>query len=205
MKQYNAELLRLHEEPSPMLNNQSDVIKLTLELFRDQGGSLYGGERVTQLEHALQAAYMARRAKSKLTLVVAALLHDVGHLLHDLPEDAPEHGIEDRHEELAAEWLAARFHPDVVEPARLHVAAKRYLYAVEPEYRERLSPPSLLSLKLQGGPMSAAEVEQFRALPHFADAVLLRRWDEAAKIPGLAVPPIEDYLEDLEHALIFPR
>ncbi len=178
------------------------VIENVLQLFRDQGSSLYGGEQVTQLEHALQAAFMARRARSKSSLVVAALLHDVGHLLHDLPDDAPDQGIEDRHEELAAEWLALRFHPGVVEPARLHVAAKRYLYAVEPEYRHRLSPPSLLSLQLQGGPMSSEEVEQFRALPHFADAVLLRRWDEAAKIPGHPVPPIEDYLDDLEHELL---
>lgn len=179
-----------------------EVIQHVLQLFRNQGNSLYGGEQVTQLEHALQTAFMARRARSKKSLVVAGLLHDVGHLLHDLPEDAPEQGIEDRHEELAAEWLAARFHPDVVEPARLHVAAKRYLYAVEPDYRQRLSPPSLLSLQLQGGPMSPEEIEQFRANRHFSDAVLLRRWDEAAKVPGLAVPPIEDYIDDLEHELI---
>lgn len=179
-----------------------DVIENVLRLFRDHGDSLYGGEQVTQREHALQAAHMARRARSKSSLVVAALLHDVGHLLHDLPEDAPEQGIEDRHEELAAEWLSARFHPDVVEPARLHVAAKRYLYAVESDYRSKLSPPSLLSLQLQGGPMTPLEVEQFRALPHFADAILLRRWDEAAKVPGLPVPPLEDYIDDLKSELI---
>lgn len=183
------------------MTKNRDVIENVLQLFRDHGNSLYGGEQVTQLEHALQAAHMARRARSKSSLVVAALLHDIGHLLHDLPEDAPEQGIEDRHEELAAEWLAARFHQDVVQPARLHVAAKRYLFTVEPEYRQRLSPPSLLSLRLQGGPMTSVEVEQFQAQPHFADAVLLRRWDEAAKIPNLTVPPIEDYLNDLELAL----
>lgn len=178
------------------------VIEEVLRLFREQGSSLYGGEQVTQLEHALQSAHMARRARSKSSLVVAALLHDVGHLLHELPDDAPEQGIEDRHEELAAEWLASRFHDAVVQPARLHVAAKRYLCAVETEYRQRLSPPSLLSLQLQGGPMTAEEIERFRALPHFEAAILLRRWDEAAKIPQLPVPPIEDYIKDLEHELL---
>jgi len=109
---------------------------------------------------------MAERAKSKSSLIVAALLHDVGHLLHDLPEDAPEHGVEDRHEELAAVWLSERFGPAVVQPVQLHVAAKRYLSAVEADYQQRLSPASILSLKLQGGPMSQAEIEQFRANPH---------------------------------------
>lgn len=184
------------------MTKKHEVVEFILQVFRERGSSLYGGEEVTQLDHALQAAGMARKANSKPSLVVAALLHDVGHLLHDLPENAAEQGIEDHHEELAAEWLATHFSPDVVEPARLHVAAKRYLFAVEPEYRGRLSPASQLSLKLQGGPMNVSEVEQFRSLPHFSDAILLRRWDEAAKIPGLVVPPLEDYVDDIEHELL---
>lgn len=174
-----------------------DVIENVTELFRTHGSSLYGGEQVTQLEHALQAAHMARRAGATPALVIAALLHDIGHMLHDLPEDAPQQGVEDYHEELAGAWLALHFPPDVVQPARLHVAAKRYLFTVESDYRSRLSPPSLLSLELQGGPMDPVEVEEFRKSPHFQDAIQLRRWDEAAKIPNLNVPPLEDYLSDM--------
>ena len=181
--------------------NAAEIIENILSLIQERGHSLYGGEAITQLEHALQAAMMAQRAKSNSSLIVAALLHDVGHLLHDLPEDAPEQRVEDRHEELAAVWLSERFGPAVVQPVQLHVAAKRYLSAVEADYQQRLSPASILSLKLQGGPMNQAEIEQFRANPHCADAVLLRRWDDAAKVPGLKTPPIESYVNDLEREL----
>ncbi|MFM8219189.1 MAG: HD domain-containing protein, partial [Planctomycetaceae bacterium] len=126
--------------------------------------------------------------------IVAALLHDVGHLLHTLAADAPEQGIDDQHEELAARWLAGRFPPAVVAPVQLHVAAKRYLCAVEPAYHASLSPPSQLSLQLQGGPMTAAEVAAFERHTWFPCAVVLRRCDDAAKIPGASTPPLDDWL-----------
>jgi predicted HD phosphohydrolase len=130
------------------------------------------------------------------------LLHDIGHLLHDLSDDAPDQGVDDRHEELGAKWLSRWFGPGVAEPVRLHVAAKRYLCAAEPEYRRHLSGPSLVSLQLQGGPMSDGEIEEFRASPHFSGAVLLRRWDEAAKVPGMRVAGVEDYATELSAALV---
>jgi phosphonate degradation associated HDIG domain protein len=169
-----------------------------VRLFERRGGSAYGREAVTQREHALQAAHLAREAGASPALVVAALLHDVGHLLHDLPDDAPDRGVDDRHEELAARWLGDRFGPDVVEPARLHVEAKRFLCAVEPGYHDALSEPSRVSLRFQGGPMSPEQVGRFRASPHAAAAVTLRRCDDAAKVPGLAVPGIEAYLPWIE-------
>ena len=129
------------------------------------------------------------------------MLHDVGHLLHDLPEDAPDEGVDDRHEELAGRWLATRFGDDVVEPVRLHVAAKRYLCSVEATYFQQLSPPSLLSLRLQGGPMTDQEVRRFRESPYFAAAVALRRWDDVAKDPAAVVPGLDAYIPFIAKAL----
>lgn len=172
-----------------------------LQLFRERGESQYGKEPVSQQEHALQAAYFAERAGADSPLIAACLLHDVGHLLHHLPDDAPEQGIDDHHETLAGRWLERRFGPEVVEPVRLHVAAKRYLCTTDEAYLGELSPASVLSLKLQGGTMSAAEVEAFRLHPHCAAAVSLRRWDDAAKVPHLATPNLEHFAAHLDRAL----
>jgi [1-hydroxy-2-(trimethylamino)ethyl]phosphonate dioxygenase len=176
-----------------------------LTLFRKRGGSQYGQEAVSQQEHALQAAFFAERAQAGPALVAAALLHDVGHLLHDLPDDALEQGVDDRHETLAARWLAERFGPQVVEPVRLHVEAKRYLCAADPHYLNQLSPPSTLSLRLQGGPMTADEARAFEAHPYFEASTALRRWDDAAKVPRLATPPLEHFAAVLDQALAQSR
>jgi [1-hydroxy-2-(trimethylamino)ethyl]phosphonate dioxygenase len=171
-----------------------------LALFRQRGGSQYGGEAVTQLEHALQAATFAGRDGAEPSLIAAALIHDVGHLLHELPADAPNRGVDDRHETLAATWLARRFGPPVVAPVAMHVAAKRYLCAVDPGYLGQLSQPSVQSLALQGGPMTPSEVVQFEARPYFQDAVRLRRWDDAAKVVGMATPELDHFARYLDVA-----
>ena len=178
------------------------IFEQILKMFADNGGSMYGGEAVTQEEHALQAAHLARQQGADHALVAAALLHDVGHLLHDLPDDAPDQGIDDVHEELAAKWLRDHFVPEVVEPVRMHVDAKRYLCAVEPDYLGSLSEPSIQSLKLQGGPMTEEEVANFRTSPHYDAAVKLRRWDDGAKVAGLEVPSLADYQEELLASMI---
>lgn len=172
-----------------------------LRLFDQRGDSQYGHEAVTQREHALQSAMMAEEEGAPGALVAAALLHDLGHLLHKLADDAPDQGIDDLHEALAARWLERRFGPEVTDPVRLHVAAKRYLCTVEPEYRETLSGPSQQSLELQGGAMADDEVRAFRAEPHFEAAIRLRRWDDRAKVPGLATPPLEEFAVYLDRAL----
>jgi [1-hydroxy-2-(trimethylamino)ethyl]phosphonate dioxygenase len=136
--------------------------------------------------------------------IVAALLHDVGHLLHALGDDCADHGIDDRHEELGVRFLAKHFPPAVTEPVRLHVAAKRYLCAVEPGYFDALSPPSVVSLKLQGGPMSDAEKAEFESHPHFAAAVALRKRDDTAKQVGLVTPPFPHFRPHLEACLVRP-
>jgi predicted HD phosphohydrolase len=134
-----------------------------LELYDSRGHSEYGGEDVTQLEHALQSALLAEEEQAGPALITAALLHDVGHLLHELPDDAPEQGIDDRHEASAGHFLRKLFPEAVTEPVRLHVAAKRYLCAVDPGYLNELSEPSLVSLRLQGGPMTPDELKNFGA------------------------------------------
>jgi len=118
-----------------------------------------------------------------------------------LPEEIAEHGIDGRHEEGGAAWLKRHFGPAVVDPVRLHVTAKRYLCAVEPDYYAGLSAASQRSLRLQGGPLSREEVRRFELELGFRSAVAVRRWDDAAKVPGLAVPGLEHYRPYLEAAL----
>ena len=139
------------------------IVEEILELFAARGAAAYHGEAVSQEEHALQAAELAEREGAPDALVVAALLHDVGHLLDGQDEDLAVRGVDGRHEEEGCAWLSRHFGPEVTEPIRLHVAAKRYLCAVDPSYLAGLSPASRLSLKLQGGPMNPDEVAAFEA------------------------------------------
>lgn len=164
-----------------------------LDLLRLRGGAAYFGEDVTQREHALQAAALAVEAGASDALVIAALLHDIGHLLHDEDETVADRGLDTRHEELGDRFLVRFFGQAITEPVRLHVAAKRYLCAVDPHYADGLSQASRTSLSLQGGPMTPEEASQFAASPWARDAAGLRRWDDTAKVPGLAVPDLDAY------------
>tara|TARA_B100000809_G_scaffold204038_1_gene205301 strand:- start:1969 stop:2559 length:591 start_codon:yes stop_codon:yes gene_type:complete len=167
------------------------------QLFDQHGGELYGGEAVTQLEHALQTAQLAEQQSRPPEEIVAALLHDVGHLLHDLGDDCAERGIDDVHELAGARWLVgdAGFIPAISEPVRLHVPAKRFLCAVDADYHAQLSAASQLSLSLQGGPFTKDEVAAFRETPYSESAVRLRGWDDLAKQPGLATPSLDHFLD----------
>jgi [1-hydroxy-2-(trimethylamino)ethyl]phosphonate dioxygenase len=185
-----------------MTADQADrLIAEIAGLFDRRGRDMYADEPVTQTEHALQTAWQAQQEGATEPLIAAALLHDVGHLLHDLGEDCADEGIDDRHEALGAEWLASHFDDAVVEPVRLHVAAKRYRCAVDPAYHARLSDASRLSLKLQGGPFTESQARHFEQHPYFKDAVRLRLWDEAAKIPGLETPSLDKFLEAVKKAI----
>jgi phosphonate degradation associated HDIG domain protein len=164
-----------------------------LDLLSAQGKEAYFGEPVSVLEHCLQCAHFAEQSHADPATITAALLHDIGHVLHGLPEDIAQHGLDGAHEDVAAAYLARWFGEDVTETVRLHVSAKRYLCATDPTYIARLSPSSIESLHIQGGPMSDEEVAAFEALPNASVAVQLRRWDDEAKIAGLPVPELAHY------------
>jgi phosphonate degradation associated HDIG domain protein len=164
------------------------------ELFRTLGQRAYSGEPVSQLEHALQSAALAQAAGAAEPLVAAALLHDLGHLVNDQGETPTERGVDDLHQFHGAHYLKPLFGREVLEPIRLHVAAKRYLCATRPGYQDALSPDSKRSLALQGGAFSADEAEVFGQSAHAAAAVALRLWDDEAKVAGMKTPTLADYL-----------
>ena len=173
--------------------SRESVLDRIFELFRQRGENRYGGEDVSQTQHALQAALAAEREGATDALIVAALLHDLGHLLHQLPDDCADHGIDDQHEELACRWLMRHFPNAVTEPIRLHVAAKRYLCATDPHYLAELSDASRQSLALQGGPFTAEQAREFESHPHFEASIRLRQWDEVAKVRDLVTPDLNHY------------
>ena len=172
-----------------MIESIDDV----LGVLASGGREAYFGEPVTVLEHSLQAAWFVQRKNAESSLVVAALLHDFGHLLHEEGEDAASRGIDTHHEDLGVEALKDHFPAEVLNPIHLHVAAKRYMCFAETRYLAALSPASVQSLRLQGGPMSSAEAEAFLASRNALAAIALRHADDAAKVQGLAVPALDSY------------
>lgn len=179
----------------------TDPIDMIAALIDGKGERQYGLASVNQRAHALQAALLAEQAGCDSALVTASLLHDIGHMVHDLGENPAAAGIDDRHETLGHEFLARYFGPEVTEPVRLHVAAKRYLCGTEPDYFAKLTADSVRSLELQGGPMSAQEAADFAALPQAQAAVRLRRFDEGAKVKGLETPPVAHFLPHVRACL----
>jgi gamma-butyrobetaine dioxygenase len=170
------------------------AVEVIGELFAGPGARDYLGEPVTIGEHMLQAGALAEAAGAEGPLVAAALLHDIGHLRSET--DA-------WHSEAGARWLSQWFGEAVTEPVRLHIAAKRYLCAVDAGYFGLLSAESVRTLSAQGGPMSAAEAAAFEALPHARDAVAVRRWDDQAKDPAVTPPRFAHFAPLLE-ALVRP-
>lgn len=169
------------------------ILDQIMTLLEKAGAERYGGENVSQLEHALQCAMHAERMGSSPELITAALLHDIGHLVDEGDEGLADKGIDALHEAIAADWLSRHFPDAVVEPVRLHVDAKRYLCRAEQSYWAGLSQSSKTSLEVQGGIYSDAEAAIFIARPFAEDAVKLRRWDDAAKSPRLKTPDLDHY------------
>lgn len=170
-------------------------------LLEQKANGQYGLTLINQQQHALQGAWLAEQEGHDDAMIVAALLHDIGHMVHDFGDEPADKGIDDRHEELGHEWLKSYFGPEVTEPIRLHVAAKRYLCAIEPDYFAKLSADSVKSLALQGGPMSPKEVQAFESLPHYRQAVQLRRYDERAKVKGLVTPSVAYFMPVVSRCL----
>lgn len=170
------------------------------KLFAESGDDAYYGEPVTQLAHALQAAQLAEKAGADDETVVAAFLHDIGHLL---PVESAEgymdgYGTVD-HERLGADFLRQRgFSEKVAQLIEHHVNAKRYLVYKNPDYFARLSEASLITLEFQGGPMAVEEAKEFEQNPYFREILQVRGWDEQAKIPDLPTPAMEYYLAKCE-------
>jgi len=182
-----------------------DVLTRIEMLFAQHGDGIYEGRRaeaVTAIEHALQCAQLAEWAMAPAEQVAAAFLHDIGHFIDASPDtDA----IDDVHELRALELLRGAFGPAVLEPIRLHVAAKRYLVAVDAGYLKSLSPASLHTLQLQGGAMSTDELRMFEDSPFSDEALALRRWDDLAKLPGRSTPSLAHYLTLLDELLLSSR
>ncbi len=172
------------------------------DLLQNRADASYGLAGITQRQHALQAAMFAEADGLASPGIAAALLHDVGHLIHQLGDHPAGAGIDDRHEDAGNRYLARWFPENVTEPIRLHVAAKRYLCAIEPGYFGKLSADSVLSLSLQGGPMSRQEADQFELLRYWRQAVQLRRYDEAAKIRDFETPTVAHFLPHVAASLI---
>jgi phosphonate degradation associated HDIG domain protein len=182
--------------PWPKLRYEATMIDprfATIAALITRFGAHSYGEDVTQMAHALQCGQLAAQAGEDDAQIVAALLHDIGQFIDAAGTMAETKAHDARHEDLGAQFLARWFGPAVTEPVRLHVAAKRYLCAVEPGYAEALSGASKLSLALQGGAMAAGEIAAFQASPWFARAVRLRHYDDAGKRIGWTVADLASH------------
>lgn len=167
------------------MTDRTAIIALIADIFERRGAEAYLGEAVTMSEHMLQTAALAEAEQAPDELVAAALLHDIGHFTSEFGSYTPIDTIDRYHDSAGAQVLAAAFPVQVVEAVRLHVAAKRYLCAVEPDYYAGLSTASQHSLALQGGPMDEDAIAEFRRESFYEAAVQVRRWDDRGKVAGL--------------------
>ncbi len=177
------------------------VLDELIAIYDGRASGRYGLSLINQRAHAVQSGTLARAQGLSASLVTAALLHDIGHMVHDLGEHPAAIGVDDHHELTGSAWLKCYFGPDVTEPVRLHVAAKRYLCTVDSQYLGRLSGDSIESLALQGGPMVDREVTAFTREPHWEAAVTLRRIDELAKDPEAPMPNFGDFAWEILQAV----
>ena len=177
------------------------VIATIVEIFSKHGDDEYLGEPVTMSEHMLQAAHFAAEAGADEDTIVAALVHDIGHFTSEHGAFSMEDTSDKFHEDAGAQVLDGVFPALVVEAVKHHVAAKRYLCAVDRDYHDGLSPASVHSLMLQGGPMSAGEQAAFEKNPYLDKILLVRRCDDKGKVSGLEVPPLYHYLPMMRRVL----
>lgn len=180
------------------------TIDQIIRLYRTEGAARYGMEAIDQEQHALQCAQLAQEAGARPALVAAALLHDLGHLLHELGASPTLQGVDDLHQYRAIPFLRGLFRDEVVGAIRSHVDAKRYLCAVDANYHAALSDDSRRSLVLQGGAFDAAQADAFIARPGAGRAVRLRIWDDRAKAEGLTTPPLAHYLQRARRCALTP-
>ncbi len=181
--------------------NSDNIVNHIEDVFKRRGAESYLGEDVTMAQHMLQAAQCAEQSGADVSLIVAALLHDIGHYKNEIPESELAKGMNNFHEEAGANFLEDYFPTSVFEPIRQHVSAKRYLCSVKSDYFERLTQASIHTLNLQGGPMSKDEVKEFEKNIYLDDCIKLRYWDEEAKDPSKSHPQFS-YFRPLVESLV---
>lgn len=170
-----------------------NIVAFLADIFARRGAEEYLGEPVTMAEHMLQAAQCAQDAGQSSAVIVAALLHDIGHFTSEFGTYSPDDVVDKHHEDAGADVLAPFFPPQVTDCVRYHVAAKRYLCATRPEYLQKLSAASVHTLMLQGGPMGTGEVAAFEGNPHYRDIVKVRIYDDTGKRADVPTKTFADY------------
>lgn len=175
------------------MKNNNDIVEFLADIFKRRGGDEYLGEPVTMAEHMLQSAYAAEQNGESESVVVAALLHDIGHFTSEFGTFSMNDTTDKFHEQAGADILEQWFQSEITDCVRYHVAAKRYLCATDASYLDKLSDASVHSLGLQGGPMSLEEVEEFKRNPNLETIVKVRLFDDAAKVTGLTTPNFSHY------------
>ena len=163
--------------------------------------NFYLGEKVTIAEHMIQTAMLAEKNNSPQSLICACLLHDIGHFIIQDPDQLVSKSVDGKHEDISFNFLKNYFKPEVTEPIKLHVSAKRYLCR-EKSYYNLLSKASKVSLELQGGKMNNDEAQKFILLKHHKDAITLRKYDDEGKIPNMKIKNINDYKELITNHLL---
>jgi phosphonate degradation associated HDIG domain protein len=179
-----------------------DIVQTLCEIYATKGFETFEGDRrVSQTSHGLQTAMIAEAEGADDKMIVACLLHDIGRIINPKDRALTDSGKDAKHEIVAQKYLEPWFGPEVTMPILWHVAAKRYLVATDPAYSHKISPGSTRSLKGQGGLYTEAEAAAFLEQPFAAEGVLLRRWDDRAKLPDAKTPAFEYYVPHIERSL----
>lgn len=185
----------MKDDRQPVPGSAAEVTAMIRDILERRGDESYLGEDVSMTEHMLQTAWIAEQAGEDPGVIVAGLLHDIGHYTGEFGDDYIDIGVDNLHEQAGEAILRRWFPPEVTEPVRWHVDAKRYLCAVEPSYFATLSEASVRTLALQGGPMNDDEVAAFAANPWLDTILRVRRYDDGGKVPGRETPPLDHYLD----------